>query len=70
MFETEMYVYYGTNDYNVRKLDNPLSYEPTKCGKCGKVIHLAEGGYSSGKDGYRCYDCTVAEHPSAFGPLS
>ena len=31
--ETEMYVYYGTNEYNFEILKNPPSYEPTRCSK-------------------------------------
>jgi hypothetical protein len=56
--ETEMYVYYGTNEYNFETLKNPPSFEPTKCGKCGAVIQLSEGGYSYSKEGYRCGRCT------------
>lgn len=61
--ETEMYVYYGTNEYNFEKLRNPPSYEPTRCSKCNAVIVLSEGGYSFGSDGYRCSDCTDFEWP-------
>lgn len=56
-FETEMYVYYGTNEYNFEKLPNPPAYEPTHCAKCGNVIKLGEGGYSRGRDGYTCMNC-------------
>jgi hypothetical protein len=52
-----MYVYYGTNEYNFEVLENPPKYEPTKCSKCGRTIKLGEGGYSYGKDGYRCGRC-------------
>jgi hypothetical protein len=57
--ETEMYVYYGTNEYNFEKLENPPDYEPTRCSKCGAVIVLSKGGYSHGRDGYRCGKCIV-----------
>lgn len=61
-FETEMYVCYGTNEYNFAKLENPPAYEPTRYGKCNAVIVLGEGGYSmSGKD-YFCGTCS----PSPF----
>ena len=50
-FETEMYVYYGTNKYNFEKLENPPSYEPTLCGTCGGVIVLSRGGFSLHPDG-------------------
>jgi ribosomal protein L32 len=56
--ETEMYVYYGTNEYNFEKLENPPDYEPTRCSKCNAMIVLSEGGYSSTGDGYLCADCT------------
>ncbi|MCI0335696.1 MAG: hypothetical protein L0228_21020 [Planctomycetes bacterium] len=64
---TEMYVYYGTNEYNFDVLENPPQYEPTKCSRCGAVIPLANGGYSySGKEGYLCFDCTAAKHPARY----
>jgi len=57
-FPTEIYVWYGTNEYNFEKLVNPPDYAPTKCVGCGKVISLSEDGYSHGSDGYRCDACT------------
>lgn len=56
--KTEMYVWYGTNEYNFEKLENPPEYEPTTCSKCGKVIHLGEGGYSTRGDDYFCLKCS------------
>jgi hypothetical protein len=64
-FETEMYVWYGTNEYNFEKLPNPPAYEPTHCSECGAVIVLGEGGYSQHGGEYRCQRCTEAE----FGKL-
>lgn len=58
-FETEMYVYYGTNEYNFDVLPDPPAYEPTKCADCGKIIVLGDGGYSFGSGGYRCDRCTA-----------
>jgi len=60
-FETEMYVYYGTNEYNFEVLPNPPAYEPTKCADCGTVIVLGEGGYSRLGDEYRCNVCSVKQ---------
>jgi len=60
-FETEIYVWYGTNEYNFEKLPNPPSYEPTKCSKCGVVISLANDGYTRHKDGYWCEECGEEE---------
>lgn len=67
--ELEMYVYYGTNEYNFEILKNPPKYEPTKCTKCQSVIVLSDGGYSYSKGGYVCYDCTTAESPEIFNHL-
>ena len=60
-FVTELYVYYGTNEYNFEKLENPPEYEPTRCVKCNTVISLGEGGYSVGREGYLCERCTRPE---------
>ncbi len=56
--ETEMYVYYGTNEFNFEKLENPPKYEPTKCSKCGNVIILSKEGYSVLGQDYFCETCT------------
>lgn len=56
-FETEIYVWYGTNEYNFEKLANPPKYEPTRCTKCGKIINLGEDGYSVFKGKYSCENC-------------
>ena len=60
-FETEIYVYYATNEYNFQKLENPPAYEPTKCDKCGTIIVLSNGGYSIRGDKYWCGKCTDKE---------
>ena len=57
--DTEMYVWYGTNEFNFEKLPNPPKYEPTHCSDCGNVIVLAEGGYSTRGDEYWCDRCTA-----------
>ncbi|MBI4652971.1 hypothetical protein HY750_01845 [Candidatus Kuenenbacteria bacterium] len=56
-FETEMYVYYGTNEYNFEKLKNPPKYKPTRCSKCNSIINLGEDGYSMQGENYYCYNC-------------
>jgi len=58
-----MYVWYGTNEYNFEKLENPPEYESTKCSQCGKVIVLGEEGYSIKGDEYRCEKCTGFAFP-------
>ena len=63
-FVPEMYVYYGTNEYNFEKLANPPAYEPTRCKQCGTVIHLGEGGYSIKGGDYFCGSCTEWDLPS------
>lgn len=57
-FETEMYVWYGTNEYNFVKLENPPAYEPTRCKKCNTVINLGEDGYMMSNEGYFCERCS------------
>ena len=57
-FETELYVYYGTNEYNFSKLPDPPAFEPTLCAKCGKRIVLGEGGYSRFQGQFFCMNCS------------
>lgn len=59
--ELEMYVWYGTNGYNFEVLENPPSYKPTYCAKCGNVIVLSDGGYSTLCEVYRCENCPITE---------
>lgn len=62
-FETEMYVWYGTNEYNFAKLENPPAYKPTKCSACGTIIRLGEDGYTiTPGNKYFCMNC--AELPN------
>ena len=62
-FETEMYVHYGTNEYNFEKLENLPKYEPTRCSKCNSIIVLGDGGYSQKGDKYFCDKCTDFNFP-------
>lgn len=65
-FETEMYVWYGTNEYNFEKLPDPPSYEPTQCSRCGTVINLGEDGYSIRGKEYMCESCSAREFKKMF----
>jgi hypothetical protein len=56
-----MYVWYGTNEYNFVKLENPPEYEPTRCTKCGRIIKLAEESYSTKGDDTFCETCTATK---------
>jgi hypothetical protein len=60
-FETEIYVYYGTNEYNFERLENPPAYQATRCARCGKVIRLGEDGYSFRAGQYFCEQCSAIE---------
>jgi hypothetical protein len=60
-YNTEMYVWYATNDYNFEKLENPPKFEPTHCAVCGKVIRLGTEGFSMRGDEYTCSKCTEKE---------
>jgi hypothetical protein len=66
-FETEMYVWYGTNEYNFEKLANPPAFEPTKCSKCGIVIHLGTDGYTQSGDETWCEECGTKEMEKRYG---
>jgi len=56
-FEPELYVYYGTNEYNFAILPDPPAFAPTLCSSCGERIALGEGGYSIRKGKYFCTRC-------------
>jgi hypothetical protein len=56
-FETEMYVWYGTNEYNFEMLSNPPVFQPTRCFKCKTIISLATDGYMRNGEGYWCEPC-------------
>jgi len=56
--ETEMYVWYGTNNYNFEKLPNPPHFEPKHCSKCGRLLNLGEEGFSVLGSDYTCEKCT------------
>jgi hypothetical protein len=56
-FETEMYVYYGTNEYNFEKLGNPPEYEPTRCARCNAIISLSEDSCTISGEDYICGGC-------------
>ena len=58
-FETEMYVWYGTNEFNFEKLANPPKYKPTKCAKCRTIINLGEDGYCQVQGQYLCEKCGI-----------
>jgi len=57
-FEAEMYVWYGTNEYNFQKLENPPAYKPTLCTSCKSRIRLGEDSYTRKPSGeYLCASC-------------
>jgi hypothetical protein len=66
-FKTEMYVWYGTNEYNFEKLENPPEYEPTLCSRCGRVINLGEDGYTTKGEDYWCEKCAAIEMSKLMG---
>jgi len=53
-----MYVWYGTNEYNFQKLENPPTFEPTLCASCRSRIRLGEDSYTLEPSGeYLCASC-------------
>ena len=58
---TEMYVWYGTNEYNFEKLDNPPAYKPTRCAICGRIVKLGTDNFTQSGDDYWCDSCSDRE---------
>lgn len=56
-FETEMYVWYGTNKHNWEKLENPPKFEPKKCAGCNEPISLTRDPVLTSGDDYFCIGC-------------
>lgn len=56
-FETELYVWYGTNEYNFEKLAKPPRFRPTFCAGCHRRIRLGTDGYITGTGKYWCEEC-------------
>jgi len=69
-FDTEVYIWYGTNKHNFEKLANPPSFEPTLCAKCGKRINLGHDGYSQFGDDHWCEECTSRMMEPELPPLA
>ncbi len=55
--EMEMYMWYGTDEYNFEKLLNPPSFLPTYCAGCKKIIRLPDEGFTCLKQIYVCEAC-------------
>lgn len=62
-FETPFYVEMATNDCNFVKLENPPEFEPVRCHKCKSVINVGTDGFSMGRDGYTCMNCSDFKLP-------
>lgn len=50
-FEAELYVYFGTNEYNFDKLTDVPDFEQPLCAGCGERIRLGIDGYTMEPDG-------------------
>lgn len=63
--DTETYVWFGTNQYNFTKLENPPKYEPTRCKNCNEIIKVGEDAYTLRPDGkYCCFNDKPEEKPA------
>lgn len=60
-YDPEVYASYGSNEYNVVKLQAIPRYHPTKCIQCKKDIAFAGGHYSIEQNRYFCSQCTNLE---------
>lgn len=58
-FKPEMVAYYGTNEFNFEKMEDPPTFEPTKCAKCKKRIDLGHDGYSMRGSEHFCMRCSA-----------
>ena len=56
-FETEIYVWYGTNEHNFERLENPPRFNPTFCAGCHRRIRLGTDGYLLASGKYWCEQC-------------
>lgn len=66
-FETEIYVWHGTNEYNFEILEDPPAFDPTMCARCNKVVRLGEDGYMLKPGGeYLCERCGNREMAKVF----
>lgn len=59
--ETEIYVWYGTNQFNFEKLKIIPAYTSKKCIKCQRIIHLAVEPYTVLEGKYTCFHCLALE---------
>ncbi len=59
----ELFVEYGTNEYNFEKLETPPSFEPTHCRRCGVPVRLAHDSYTMSGEDVVCPACGEAERP-------
>lgn len=55
--ETEMYVYFSTNEFNFVKLAKPPKFKPTHCNGCNRIIRLSKESYIQSGGGYYCVEC-------------
>ncbi|GIW41970.1 MAG: hypothetical protein KatS3mg076_2547 [Candidatus Binatia bacterium] len=56
-FETELYVWYGTNEYNFEKLENLPQFRASFCARCHRRIRLGTDGYIIRSGKYWCEEC-------------
>lgn len=62
-FATELYVWFGTNEYNFEKLADPPPFQPTYCASCHRRIRLGTDGYVIAAGTYLCESCGVGDLP-------
>ena len=67
----ELFVYFGTNEYNFDILKDPPKFETTLCSKCNRKINLTEDFYTTYKGEHICEKCKPIPgftHPDLFKP--
>ncbi len=57
-YNTELYVYFGTNEYNFEKLKDIPEFEYERCAECGGIVKQGEEGFSGDGTNVWCEKCT------------
>ncbi len=61
--QMEVYIDFGTNEYNYETLDKKPEVKPTYCSKCNRKIHLTQDVYVMQGGKYICEFCTDTPLP-------
>lgn len=66
--DTELYVHFGTNEFNFERLTVIPEFEPSRCSECGRRIFLGLESYTAKGDDRVCADCQPIVDFNSFRP--